>query len=113
MDLNNKIDILKRKERKNKGSREKGRKEVGRGKTRRREGEEEKRRQDGERRARQAGCCASCGRSRETRCPGTSLVGGVAAEGVGLRHFKGSACRPRCWSILEGDGRQTKDVFLA
>ena len=67
----------------------------------RREGEEEKGRQDGER---QAG--TSCGRrSRET-----SLV---VVEGVGLRHFKGSACRPRCWGILEGDRRQTKDAFLA
>ena len=62
---------------------------------------------------RQSGKQAAGATPGRRAAPGTSLVGGGAAEGVGLRHFKGSACRPRCWSILEGDGRQIKDAFLA
>ena len=80
-------------------------------------GEREKRREKGRRErgggGRQSGEQAAGAALGRRATPGTSLVGGGAAEGVGLRHFKGSACRPCCWSILEGDGRQIKDAFLA
>ena len=105
--MNNKTDILKRKERKNKGSkgeREKGRKGGGK------QGEREKKRKGGKTerggRGRRAGAHAAGG------APG-GPAWWLAVEGAGLRHFKGSARRPRCWGILGGDGRQTKDAFLA
>ena len=115
LDLDNKIDILEEKERKNKGL--KGAKEEGSKGGGKHGGEREKRREEGRTErgggGRWAGEQAAGAAQGRCAAPGTSLVGGRATEGVGLRHFKGSNCRPRCWSILQGDGRQIKDTFLA
>lgn len=114
LDLNNNIDILKQKERKNKGlkgAKEEGSKGGENTEERGRRGEEGRTERGGG--GRWAGEQAAGAAQGRCAAPGTSLVGGRATEGVGLRHFKGSNCRPRCWSILQGDGRQIKDTFLA
>lgn len=114
LDLDNKIDILEEKERKNKGlkgAKEEGSKGGENTEERGRRGEEGRTERGGG--GRWAGEQAAGAAQGRRAALGTSLVGGRATEGVRLRHFKGSNCRPRCWSILQGDGRQIKDTFLA